>query len=260
MLVTFTSFVVCQKSHLDGKDFANNSSIVDAIQDNNELADSYSEKNLDSSIYFLMQNFALLQKSKDDVQRGNVCLKLGDKYIQKNELDSAKVYYRNARENLLQTDSLYNYVKSSIRLGNIYLAQNDHIKSLKLYQECQIICKENDFSDLSPHLYNNLGLLYKEIEDYEDAQVNFQTAFELFEKNNDEVNSVYPLYNIALIQSITGKNKEAIDGYLALTSYHLKTENWLSLAYIYNAISEIYYRNKDYELGKKISQDGDQSR
>lgn len=91
-----------------------------------------------------------------------------------------------------------------------------------------------------------MGLLYKQIEDYDDALTNFEKAYNLFLESDDEANSVYPLYNIALVQSILGKSDEAINGYLNLTSYHLKTENWVSLASIYNSISQIYLKNEDY--------------
>lgn len=218
------------------------------------LSKYYEEVNIDSSLYFSRQVFSITRLTGSAIELGNISLGIGDIFIKQNELDSAETYYMISRESLNNSDSLYNYVKSSIRLGNIYLAQNDYIQSLKLYQECLTICQEEEFDDLTPHLFNNLGLLYKEIEDYKDATDNFQTAFEMFKKNGDEVNSVYPLYNIALIQSITGNDQEAIDGYLALTSYHLKTENWLSVAYIYNSISEIYFRNEDYDLAEKYLQ------
>ena len=64
-------------------------------------------------------------------------------------------------------------------------------------------------------------------------------------QQGDENNSVYPLYNKALIQSIIGQDEAAINGYLDLVSHHLKTENWVSLASVYNSISEIYLKNKD---------------
>ena len=138
-----------------------------------------------------------------------------------------------------------------MRLGNVNLAQNKYIEALKLYQECLEISDRNNFVSLIPHLYNNMGLVYKQIEDYDDAEANFQNAYSLFLENNDEANSVYPLYNISLIQSIVGDDDDAILGYLNLVSYHLKTENWVSLAQIYNSISEIYLKNDNYNQARE---------
>ena len=59
-----------------------------------------------------------------------------------------------------------------MRLGNINLAQKNHIEALILYQECLGISKENNFITLIPHLYNNIGLIYK------DFELCFQICFE----------------------------------------------------------------------------------
>ncbi|MFT5875904.1 MAG: tetratricopeptide (TPR) repeat protein, partial [Clostridium sp.] len=97
-------------------------------------------------------------------------------------------------------------------------------------------------------LYNNIGYLYMEMQDYDDAESNYKKAYSLFLKNNDEANSIYTLGNVALIKGIIGNDKEAIEGYLNLLSYHLKNENWVSLAYVYNSISEIHLKNKENNL------------
>jgi tetratricopeptide (TPR) repeat protein/DNA-binding CsgD family transcriptional regulator len=177
--------------------------------------------------------------------------KLGDYFVGKNSLDSAKFFYVRAKDSYKRLDSLFNYAQIIMRLGNINLAQDNHIDALRLYQECFEIAEDEAFNALIPHLYNNLGLLYKQIGDYDDALANFEKAYSLFKADNDEANSVYPLFNKALVQSVLGEDEEAIDGYLYLTMYHLKTKNWVSLASVYNSISEIHLKNKNYGRAKE---------
>lgn len=193
----------------------------------------------------------LINQSKRIDKKASLYAELGGFFIRQNNLDSAKVYYTQAKNLYTQIDSLFALTQNTMRIGNINLAQNNHIEALKIYQECLSISNENNFESLIPHLYNNIGLVYKQIEDFEDAKNNFEEAYKLFLKNNDEANSVYPLYNIALIQSIVGNDQDAIDGYLNLTAYHLKTENWTSLASVYNSISEIYLKNEDYDRARE---------
>ncbi|WP_223032155.1 tetratricopeptide repeat protein [Hanstruepera marina] len=202
------------------------------------------EKQVDSLMLLINQTNSSLQKAELSAQLGRV-------YVMQNNLDSAKVYYSQARNIYRKTDSLFAYTQNTMRLGNINLAQNNHIEALKIYQECLSVSNENNFKSLIPHLYNNIGLVYKQIEDFDDAKNNFQEAYKLFLENNDEPNSVYPLYNIALIESIVGNDEDAINRYLNLTTYHLKTENWVSLASVYNSISEIYLKNEDYNRAKE---------
>ncbi len=216
-----------------------------------QLSKLYNSKDIDSAIYYSKKGITLANSLNYKLGIAENSDNLGGYYIKKNNLDSAKIYYYKAKTFFYKTDSLLKYTENTMRLGNINLAQNNHIEALVLYQECLSISKENDFKTITPHLYNNIGLIYKDFEDYDDAQANFQNAYTLFLENNDEENSVYPLYNISLIQSVIGNDEEAINGYLNLISYHLKTENWVSLASIYNSISEIYLKNEDFKLARR---------
>jgi len=215
------------------------------------LSKLYEIESLDSSIYFAKKGYKLSKSINYRIGVAENSINLGYFYVKKNNLDSSKINYERARQYYLDSDSLFKFTQSSMRLGNINLAQNNHIRALKLYQECLRISNEQGYSSLIPHLHNNMGLLYKQIEDYDDALSNFEKAYNLFLEKKDEANSVYPLYNKALVQSILGKDDEAINGYLNLTSYHLKTENWVSLASVYNSISQIYLKNKDYTRARE---------
>ena len=215
------------------------------------LSDLYERDNLDSAFFYARKGFKIADSIGFRIGMAELSSNLGGYFVLQNNLDSAKINYKRAIQFFKDTDSIYDYSQNIMRLGNINLAQNNHIEALKYYQEALEISDSQNFRTLLPHLYNNIGLLYKQIEDYDDAQSNFQRAFELFMELNDEANSVYPLYNMALIQSIVGEDEKAIEGYLNLTSYHLKTENWLSLASIYNSISEIYLNKEDIERSEE---------
>ncbi len=216
-----------------------------------QLSKLYKTIDIDSAIYYAELGNKLAETLNFNLGKAETAANLGDCYVIQNNLDEAKLQYINARLLFKETDSLFKYTQNTMRLGNINLAQNNHIEALKLYQECLNISKDNNYKTLLPHLYNNTGLLYKQIEDYDDAQSNFQNAYQLFLENGDEANSVYPLYNISIIQSTIGNDEEAINGYLNLVSYHLKTENWVSLASVYNSISEIYIKNEDYQRAQE---------
>tara|TARA_B110000503_G_scaffold140950_1_gene233141 strand:+ start:277 stop:2007 length:1731 start_codon:yes stop_codon:yes gene_type:complete len=216
-----------------------------------QISKLYISTNLDSAIYYSKKGIRLAQSLNYKLGIAENSDNLGGYYIKQNNLDSAKSYYQKAKFSFYNTDSLFKYTENAMRLGNINLAQNNHIEALELYQECLTISKDNELKALIPHLHNNIGLIYKDFEDFDDAQSNFKNAYNLFLENNDEENSVYPLYNISVIQSITGNDQEALDGYFDLISYHLKTENWVSLASIYNSISEIYIKNKDFKLARQ---------
>ncbi len=165
------------------------------------LSEAFKTSNLDSAIYYAKGGLKLSESSNFKIGTAQLSANLGSYYIKQNNLDSAKVNYSRARDNFRDTDSLFSYTQNTMRLGNINLAQNNHIEALKLYQECLTISRDNLYHTLIPHLYNNIGLVYKQIEEFDDAKDNFNQAYNLFLENEDEANSVYPLYNIALIEN-----------------------------------------------------------
>jgi len=215
------------------------------------LSKIYSGSEIDSSLYYGDKGYKLAKSIDFKLGLAENASALAGAYVIKNNLERAKNNYVIAREFYVNIDSTFRFTQSSMRLGNIYLAQNNPIEALKLYQECLTISKQNNYKSLSPHLYNNIGLVFKAIEEFDDAKKNFNNAYNLFIENNDEQNSVYPLYNISQIESILGNDQEAINGYLNLITYHLKTENWVSLAAIYNSISEIYFRQNDLQRAQE---------
>lgn len=215
------------------------------------LAKLYKQTNLDSAIYCSKIGKKLSNELSYNLGIAENSANLGDYYVKQNNLDLAKANYSIAVEKFQEEGEIFKYTQNSMRLGNINLAQNRHIEALKLYQDCLEVSKTNNFNTIIPHLYNNLGILYLQIGDYDDARTNLDEAYKLFQENNDENSSVSTLSNISLIQSNLGNYDEAINGYLDVSLFHLKTEKWLNLAFIYNAISEIYSKKEDYKRAQE---------
>ncbi|MFT4534717.1 MAG: DNA-binding CsgD family transcriptional regulator [Saprospiraceae bacterium] len=212
-----------------------------------DLSRLYKDINLDSAIHYSTKGFNISNEIHHHVGIAQNATNLGLFNIMKNDLSQAKIFYTQAAENYLKINMLFESTQNKMRIGNINLAQNNYIEAIKIYQECLSVSEEKSFELLLPHLYNNLGLLYLEIEDFNGAQNNFDLANKLFLENNDEVSATLALYNISLIQSNIGEYDKAINGYLNVAAFHLKSENWLSLSFSYNSISEIYRIKKDYK-------------
>jgi tetratricopeptide (TPR) repeat protein len=216
-----------------------------------QLSKLYEHSNTDSAIYYAQEGYDISTEIKYDLGRAENAAALADFFIIKNHLDKAKTYYSIASELFLTADKLFDYTQITMIIGNINLAQNNYIEALKLYQECLDNSKENDFYQFTPHLYNNLGELYLEIEDYDDAQKYFDIAFELFKNQDDEYNAAHSLSNISNIHNKFGDEDKAIKGYLECIKGFSMNENWEDIAFTYNSISEIYLNKQEYSKAEK---------
>jgi len=177
---------------------------------------------------------------------------LGEIYTNLNQLDSALTYYNKALDQFEALNDLDEYVQIKMIVGNIYLVRSKYIEAQSTYLDCLKICEEIDAQSVIPHLHNNLGVLYMDIEDYKDAKKYFQIAEEGFSKIGDEYDANLAKSNIFRILNIQGNSKEAIEGFLSLTNFFLKEKNWELLASIYNAIASIQLDKGDIEQAKEF--------
>ena len=176
---------------------------------------------------------------------------LGDSYVAKDQIDEAKLYYTESLDYFDLDTNLFDHTQISMSIGNINLAQNKYIEALELYQSCLDVSKENDFKPLLPHLYNNLGNLYLDIEDYDDAQNNYLEAQVLFKEMGDAYTAAIVLSNIANIKNILGSSEDAISDYLDVIRVFSINENWADIARSYNLIAQIYFDQERYEKSEE---------
>ncbi len=216
-----------------------------------QLAKLYEHSKSDTAVYYAKRGYKLSIQIGFDLGIAENSAALGDVFVIKDQLDKAKTNYTIAADLFLKEEKLFDYTQISMIIGNINLAQNNYIEALKLYQKCLDISKENDFNQLAPHLYNNLGELYLDIEDYDDAQKYFDIAFKLFNDQNDEYNAALSLSNICEIQNKFGDEENAIKGYLDCIKGFLLNDNWEDIAHTYNSIAEIYLKKQEINKAQK---------
>jgi tetratricopeptide (TPR) repeat protein len=211
------------------------------------LAKSLQYMSVDSAVYYAQKGFELSQAAEYDLGMAEASAILGDVYVVTNRLEEAKKHYSNAVEFFKVTDHLFDVTQISMILGNIHLAQNEYLPALKLYQMCLDNSLENDFNSLTPHLYNNIGELYLEIEDNEAAKANFERAYLLFDKQKDQYNLAMCMLNLARISATNNNREEAIKGYLDAIRILSAMGSWPNIASAYNSIADLYIADGDYD-------------
>lgn len=212
-----------------------------------EIAKSFRQSNLDSAIFYANKGYGLAKQQSDKLGIAENVAALGDFYVIKDQLEEAKLYYSESLEYFKSEGKLFDYTQISMIIGNINLAQTNYIEALEIYHQCLDLSKENEFNTLLPHLFNNLANLYFEIEDYDDAQLNYTEAYKIFNEIGDSYNAAITLSNISSIKNTLGHPEEAITGYLDVIRVFSVDENWPDMARAYNLIAQIYLEEKNYK-------------
>ena len=216
------------------------------------LAGLYQTQDQDSAIFYANKGLQYAEQHQLAKGVGENLAKLGDIYVRKNLLDQARVYYTRSLEFYTEEEHPFDHAQISMIIGNIHLAQSKYIDALQTYQASLDLAEEHGFEELIPHLYNNIGNLYLDIEDLDDALSNFNRAYELFLAVDDQYNAAYALANISLIKKRYGEDDAAVQGYLDVVRLFSLNNHWADIAWAYNEIASLYLDQDELELAEEF--------
>jgi signal transduction histidine kinase len=109
------------------------------------------------------------KSSQDTVNMAKAYTYLGDYYGAKNIPDSAFYYYFKAEKQYLNLNDNYNLAKTQINKANLQYNESDFFNSeIGIFKALRTL-KEENANDLRYELYNLLGILYNERDEYNKA-------------------------------------------------------------------------------------------
>jgi tetratricopeptide (TPR) repeat protein/DNA-binding CsgD family transcriptional regulator len=216
-----------------------------------EIAIAYRYEKLDSAFYYADKSYDLAKKNGSNLGMAESALTLAKLHVTGNDLDQAREYYIEAADKYLEENRLFEHTQCRMVLGNIELTRGQYYEAFEIYDDCIPISLERNFDEILPHLYNNMGVIFLELKDYDQAAPSLEKAFDIFESQNDYYSSSHAANNLAYIYHATGENEKAINKYLSLVPYYLKEGFWTNLAELYTSVSLIYLDQGIQEKAKE---------
>ena len=248
-------FIVCLAETAKGETVDSLLKVLDNTNDNGEQSLIYTRvakylqhKQIDSALFYAKIGFDFAQNSKhkNNSILAETAATLGDLYTTNNQLNIARDYYVIAIDYFKEAGYLFDATEVSMVLGNIYLSQGIYFKAYKNYQDCLEIALQENYSTITPHLYNNLGVLFLRLKNYEEASKYFHQAYDLFINQGDQYHIAHSMLNLASIREIEGEEEKAIKGYLDGIRLFMELKSWVNIAGTYDVIAAIYINKGDY--------------
>ena len=87
----------------------------------------------------------------------------------------------------MKIGDIYAYCNSMYNIARIHRKLGRLEEALRILHECLTITEHNDWTPFSSNIYNNIGNIFLDKEDYEKAEFNFNKSLELNRKNGDAV-------------------------------------------------------------------------
>ncbi|WP_299184348.1 tetratricopeptide repeat protein [uncultured Aquimarina sp.] len=211
------------------------------------LGEFYKKKSIDSSLLAYRTYLRLTQirgvhyhVAESHSNIGNLLFKKGLTKDAFRHLDSAKYFFE------LRNDSV-NLIKTKFKIGNIHLHIGQTEEASEVYFDIlKEIEHQNGYSAKKCDLYNNIGIIYSEIGDFQKSDEYVLKALEISKKLKKTNLSLAPLASLgnnALEQKQYDKALQYFRKYSKLADSLNKKSH---LRNALNNISYTYYLKKDY--------------
>ncbi|GAB4133427.1 MAG: hypothetical protein OHK0045_14100 [Raineya sp.] len=155
------------------------------------------------------------------------------------------------------SDSLKRILESATKKDSLYLIHlielswslrnSDLNEAFRYSREALYLAKELKQEPLLAKIYNQRGVLFRNISDYPQAEQKFYDALRIAQKYGNLQEEAYAYNNIGDLQRLTGNIKEGIRSIEKAQNIFVKIQDKKGEAYTYIRLSEAYQKLKDYE-------------
>lgn len=238
----FVAVAIAQTPTLDSlkSSVRNTDDIKTRVHLLSELASEWQMLEIDSAFHYAIEAYTLASGQSDPGTKALAAATVAYVYVTANDLDEARKYYAEAAAQHLSSGNLLESTRCQMLLGNIALAKGGYFEALQYYEACLLEANEHRLTELLPHLNNNIGVIFLELGDNDQALPYLNDAARQFEETGDEYSATYAALNIAYIYHQQGEDEKALDNYISIVPRHLKNERWTDLASVYNSIASIH--------------------
>ncbi len=156
----------------------------------------FEEANPDSVDLFWKEALVLARGLKNEKPLADVYAQSGFFALKKNLLDQAFLNFTLAAKYYSNAGNQVQYARIRSMMGSICLVNDRIADAMGYYMEVIDLSEKNPLDKILPHVYNNVGNIYMDSDDFSNALVYFIKALQSFRKIGDTANTVYPLLNL----------------------------------------------------------------
>lgn len=235
------------------KESPNYKNIQDKIKVDLVLSNALSALGKYDSAIFILKEVSLKRKfNTDSIMQANVFHQLGINYTKKGE-------FALAAENLNTALKIYDGIKDienkSVVLkdiGNVYFNLGQIETARLFYEKVLIIGKTVNNEILSANIYNNLGRIYIELNDFEVALNYLNLSYEIKLKHNNQLGMANTNINIAVTYQRKGQNAPAEEHFIKALSQMKEISNIEGETKVYHYLGILYTSEKRFDEAVEV--------
>jgi two-component system sensor histidine kinase UhpB len=202
---------------------------------------------LKNAARFHLQSLELFEKIKH--KRGqSFCLNsLGNDFFKLNQFDQAEVYFQGSITIKTELEDKRGLISSWTGLADVYKEKDQFHLSEKYYQQALAASKEMKLLLEEARCYNQLGLLYKKMNDMPRARASLSSALQLSKQGGDSAMSA-TISSSLIVLNLKAKDEKLTENQL-LTNLgtHINLGDRSEEATGYSNLANYYAKNKQFD-------------
>lgn len=222
-------------------------SIIDYINDLINKATKTEQVNIDESLKYSFEALELAEEHQFTGLIAKSYVRIGRCKLIESDFNKAISYLLDAVELTQEVEDIYTEIDALISLGMVYAEIEIYDQSVSYYNRALLNAEDQMFEDQVARTLNNLGTLHEELGDYDVALNYYQRSLDYLIK----IDEAYPIavaqVNLSNVYVSLGKKVEAHNNIILAIEYAKKEGKTLLLAHAYLSIGLIYVAKEDYD-------------
>lgn len=217
-----------------------------------QIAEKINYTNLDEVVFYAQKGYTISKQKKDYEQQVKAIQFLGNAAIIKGNYPKASQFFTEAKSIFEQhlPQNQEGLIKTLGSLGVIASEQSNYNKALEYYFQGKKIADKHQLVSLQIILNNNIGVIYKSTNRYNDA-LKILNETQLLQKKTKLPGRGTTLTNIATIYQVLNQNKQA-KKYLDWAASELKnSQDYRAIGEWNNNMGSYYFKTYDYTTAEK---------
>lgn len=230
-----------------------------------DLSSFYTNKNLDSALFYALKAQNMLVSSKADTSTIALYLNLGDIYNATGNFETSLKYYFDAKNItdsllLLHPDSkslMSKQINLLIKIGNSFFSQRNFEQSMTYYEAAfqKIVLEkpgENQESDKTRlRLLNNMAAVHIQFKNYDKALLSYQSALVIIENQHDDMLESSIFNNMGICYLENGQFNLADFYFNKALKIREEINDKRGIAQCFNNIAKNAVQQKNYALARE---------
>jgi len=251
-LIQYSIALFSQNNHIDSLKHQLNTHVNNKASLLSEIADAYIHISPNISQKYINEAVTEANKNNNTALLPEIYRIYGIIKYYSNELDSSLFYYQKSKTIAVELNNELAIASANVNIGGIFFETKEFHKALSSFFIAINIFNQNGIKENEAITYNNIGLIYRQLNKPDSALYYFSKSLQLKKELNNDLGQAYTLINMAIVEYKFNEDSPKANLYFnTALDILLINKDSISISVLYNEFGNFYYYKNNLSVAKK---------